>query len=473
MAKINNLSLAALRAQINAGTRTVTFPTDDGAMTQMVYIPKFTLPTGSFDNGAFPAADLNLGGFFIDKYACSHKAATATSRGCGTGLSISTDDTTNIPVSLPGKVAWTDIDWTNAKQACANRKINGAACHLVKPKERATVVYLSKLLGHEMHGNNSNGYDYRDGSAWANCGVPDPVQGGRMLTGTGPLSWSHNGMENGVFDMCGNIWEWEDLLIQDGVYTHKKTALINDSDGITAADTTITIDTMQDGANWPTAGTIQIEDEYITYGTLSYEGNGKAVLSNCTRGAKSSKAAVHANDATVYQLTDYCVAPDGVTAYLAGAVDASTTSIAVTHVVNGPQNNGFAVGNTCQIDNEKVTITAISGNTLTVTRGANGSTAATHAAGAAIVKDSSGGHMTTLRTETDLADLCLPKRCDAQTGDWCDGFWINNIGSRAAERGARWGGGSHAQSGAALDLSDAPSSRGSSIGFRAALSLTD
>ena len=67
MMQIDKLSLKALRDQINGGTRTVQFQTDDGATTQMVYIPKFRIPAGMWDNGAFPAKDMNLGGFFIDK----------------------------------------------------------------------------------------------------------------------------------------------------------------------------------------------------------------------------------------------------------------------------------------------------------------------------------------------------------------------------------------------------------------------
>ncbi len=486
MAKINNLSLASLREQINAGTRTVELKTDDGALTQMVYIPPFTVPAGSFDNGKFPAKDMNLGGFMFDKFPCSHKAATAFSRGCGTGLTIAADDVTNIPVSLPGKVAWTDIDWTNAKQACANRKINGQACHMATPKEWGTVVFLAKLLGHEMHGNNNYGYDYRDGNAWDKNGVPDTVQGGRVLTGTGPVSWSHNGMADGVFDMLGNVWEWIDMLINDGIYTHKKKALINDSDGITAADTTITIDNMQDGENWPSSGTVQIEDEYITYGTINYQGGGKAVISNCSRGAKSSKAATHANDVVVYQLTDYCITPGGCTAYLSGAIDAGTTSLAYTGLVNGPQNSGFSVGDTVQIENEQVKVTAVSGTTLTITRAANSSIAASHAAAVAIARVSpqmennspnndayQTGYMTTMRTENDMAVLALPGEADSQSGDWQDGFWIRNHGTRAAIRGASWAYGSRARSGAALYLDYAPSYRFAGIGFRAALSLTE
>lgn len=51
-------------------------------------------------------------------------------------------------------------------------------------------------------------------------GIPDPVCPGyqgnavsRTLTGSGPLSWSLNGKESGIWDLKGNVWEWTDLRI--------------------------------------------------------------------------------------------------------------------------------------------------------------------------------------------------------------------------------------------------------------------
>ena len=51
-------------------------------------------------------------------------------------------------------------------------------------------------------------------------GLPDPVRPGfngnaiaRTLTGSGPLSWSLNGKESGIWDLVGNSWEWCDLLV--------------------------------------------------------------------------------------------------------------------------------------------------------------------------------------------------------------------------------------------------------------------
>lgn len=499
---IKDLSLKALREQINAATREVSFKTDDGATTQMVYIPKFRIPTGLWQSGAFPAQDMELGGFFVDKYQCSHKAATHASRGCADGITVAADDTTNIPVSLPGKVAWTDITHPNAKQACANRKINGVACHLVTMKEWATIAFLTKFLGHDIRGNNSWGRDYRDTNVHENTGMVDSILAAynasynqaisRILTGTGPVAFSHNGLANGVFDIVGNVWEWLDFLINAGVYTHSKKARINDSDGITASDTTITIDGMEAGETWPASGLIKIESEYIRYATINYQGSGKAVLSNCTRAQSASAAATHANDVIVEQLTDYCIIPGGATAYIANTsgINATDTTITVTGVLNGPGNNGFAAGDVLQCETEQMTVTAVVSDVLTVARGANGSTAAAHATGIAFAKISpqmsnaspsstsvdganQAGYLTTLRAEQDLAALALPATAATQTEEWKDGFFLRNNGQRAALRGGSWTHASYARSGFALNLHYPPSDRNSNVGFRAAMSLNN
>ena len=489
---IKHLSLKALREQINAQTREVQFLTDDGAITQMVYIPKFTVPAGSFEGGKFPAQPMNLGGFFIDKYQCSHKKATPFARGIGNNPTINDGDTNNVPVSLPGKVAWTHINFDSAKKACANRKINGAPCHLVTMKEYATIVYLIKILGHEIRGNNNHGRDYRDADAWENRGIRDVTNDAgdhnRVLTGTGPVSWSHNGTAQGIYDILGNTMEWLDFVIDNGIYTHEKRARINDNDGITDKDTTITLDTMESGEMWTSSGMIKIEDEYISYSAINNQGGGRAILSGCARAQKGSVAAAHANDVMVYQLTDYCIKPGSCTAYIANGsgISAADTSITYTSLINGPGGNGFAPGDILQIENEQVKVTAVTPNTLTIERAQNGSAAGSHDNGVGITKSTplmsnvsssnsayQQGWLIAMRTEIDLAPLMLPESVSVNTEseEWRDGFWIRTQGKRAALRSDHWDSGRWAQLGAALHLDYSPSYWNANVGFRAALAL--
>ena len=215
---ISKLSLKALRDQIMAGTREVRVlhkansgGTGAQVASDMVYIPRFRVPAGIWDNGAFPGGgqDMLLGGFFCDKYPASQPDATAVSRGSTSPNTPGTIAAT----SQQGVVPWTNINQPNAKIAATNRIINGRACHLAGMHENATISFLTKLLGHDIRGNNSHGRDHRNPNAWEYQGNADPVQAGRTLVGTGPVSWAHNGLASGVFDIVGNVWEWLDFEI--------------------------------------------------------------------------------------------------------------------------------------------------------------------------------------------------------------------------------------------------------------------
>ncbi|MEW5898170.1 MAG: hypothetical protein AB1652_03230 [Bacillota bacterium] len=518
MPNVSKLSLAALRDRIAAGTREVDLvhnSKSDGTgvtvISKMIYIPKFRVPAGLWDGGAFPAQDLLLGGFLIDKYPCSQPDATNTSRG---------STTPNTPgvvaaVSQQGVVPWTDINFDNAKVACSNRKINGRSCHLVTMKEWATICFLIKLLGHDIRGNNYFGRDIRDPDSYEYYGIPDPALGGtpgapnypyyghqiaRLLVGTGPLSWSHNGLANGVFDIVGNIWEWTDFLINCGRYQSVKTALINDPDGITATDTAIVIDNVQNPELWPaTNGLVLIKaegtntDEYVIYGTFVNNGNGTYTLSGCQRGQKGTVASAHGDNAVVNQITDYCVIPGGWTANVADAGLNNTTNPAtftISDLVLGPGGANPAVGDVLQCETEQLTVSAVNGSSITVNRGANGSTVAAHAQGVGIAKispqmsndnptstdinygASQFGKFVAMRAEAELQALALPYSVSsAGNEEWKDGFWLRNMGQRAAIRGGTWSSGSNARSGFALLLGNPPSDVRRDIGVRAALSL--
>ena len=70
------------------------------------------------------------------------------------------------------------------------------------------------------------------------------------------------------------------------------TALINDGDGITNSDTTITFDTAI--GTFPENGTVFIEDEQISYTATT-----STTLTGCTRGVNGTTAATHNNNAVI------------------------------------------------------------------------------------------------------------------------------------------------------------------------------
>jgi len=122
--------------------------------------------------------------------------------------------------SKPGVVPWTDIDWLNARIAASNRTINGRSCHLITPFERFSILSLIMAAGQwgQQRGNNNNGKDTRDADSWENKGIIDPVVPAyRVLTGSGPASWWHNGLPGrGIHNLVSNIYEWEDCRIESG-----------------------------------------------------------------------------------------------------------------------------------------------------------------------------------------------------------------------------------------------------------------
>ena len=97
--------------------------------------------------------------------------------------------------------------------------------HLVTPYEWFSVAAWAVKYRYRHgfgfpKGNNNWGKDYRDPRERRYEGIPDPVRPGyngndisRVLTGSGPLTWSLNGRASGVFDLNGNVWEWVDFLI--------------------------------------------------------------------------------------------------------------------------------------------------------------------------------------------------------------------------------------------------------------------
>jgi len=102
--------------------------------------------------------------------------------------------------------------------------------HMITAYEWASLAYLACMLHHDQRvagtdlpkGNNNYGRDYQDADSPENYGMRDPVEPGtgsgidRVLTGSGPNTWSLTGHPLGVWDLNGNVWEWIDLLMGGG-----------------------------------------------------------------------------------------------------------------------------------------------------------------------------------------------------------------------------------------------------------------
>ncbi|MEK7648987.1 MAG: hypothetical protein AAB400_03680, partial [Patescibacteria group bacterium] len=149
---------------------------------------------------------------------------------------------------------------------------------------------------------------------------------------------------------------------------------INDADGITTSDATITVDST---AGYPSAGTILIDTEVMTYTATT-----ATTLTGVVRGALGTTAATHADNATVKTYLFSGAAGNTTLINDADGITAADTTITVDSTA------GYPTSGAIRIDNELITYTGISAPTFTgAVRGARGTTAATHTDNAIVKLD--------------------------------------------------------------------------------------
>lgn len=109
--------------------------------------------------------------------------------------------------SLPGVDPMVSVDLDTYEQYCRNK---GFGHHCITAAEWAFLALWCKKNGTQPKGNNNYGKDTTESiyQAIPVPGVRDSGRVARVLTGTGPLSWRHNGQLDGICDLNGNIWEW-------------------------------------------------------------------------------------------------------------------------------------------------------------------------------------------------------------------------------------------------------------------------
>lgn len=167
---------------------------DKGLPSVMVYVPRFKLSevlTGGADtyHPAFIINETFVDGIYISKYQNVVEDGRA--------------------YSLPGRDPKTSITWDTARGYC---EAKGKGWHMMTKAEWAMLGLWCKAHGVFPKGNNQYG---KDSTETAYTAIPATYGTGtdagkiyHTATGTGPLTWSHDGTMKGIMDLNGNVSEW-------------------------------------------------------------------------------------------------------------------------------------------------------------------------------------------------------------------------------------------------------------------------
>jgi len=107
--------------------------------------------------------------------------------------------------SLPGEDPKASINFDQARQYC---EAKGPGWHLMTNAEWAAIALWCRKNNLMPKGNNNYGKDTSESTVVA---LPTYYESGKIArvgTGTGPVTWSHNGQVTGIWDLNGNVFEW-------------------------------------------------------------------------------------------------------------------------------------------------------------------------------------------------------------------------------------------------------------------------
>lgn len=111
-----------------------------------------------------------------------------------------------VACSVPNVDPATGVDFDAAADAC---RAMGRGFHLMTAAEWGAIALWCRQNRCIPRGNNDMGKDFREDTVTARVTYHDEEKSiCRVATGTGPQTWSHNGRDDGIYDLNGNVWEW-------------------------------------------------------------------------------------------------------------------------------------------------------------------------------------------------------------------------------------------------------------------------
>lgn len=176
-------------------------------------------------------------------------------------------------LSLPNVEPTHSTNYTNflaAARACGNGH------HLITNAEWSAVALQCYKDNKQPMGNTYYGRSSENplliGRRADGLNPGDTSGSARTLTGSGPVEWRHNGKENGIADLSGNVWEWNSgMRIFNG-----EIQVIADNNASKLAIDLGAASTEWKAINGETGNLVTPDGSGTTVGTIKYADGGTA-----------------------------------------------------------------------------------------------------------------------------------------------------------------------------------------------------